>query len=78
MWQNSKLLFNFELHRIRSFQDLMWLLLMSDNPDEDSAKVVVMIAWAIWHNRNKVRHGGRKKSGKELISSFGEAVPSRI
>ena len=69
VWQNSKLYFNFELHRIWSFQDLMWMLLMSDNPNEDSAKVVVMIAWAIWHNWNEVRHGGRKKNGMELAHS---------
>ena len=47
----------------------MWLLLMFENPDEDSAKTVVMITWAIWHNRNEVRHGGRKKNGKELVHS---------
>ena len=48
---------------------MLWLLLMSKNPDEDSAKVVVMIASVIWHNWNEVRHGGRKKNGKELVHS---------
>ena len=42
---------------------------MSDNPNEDSAKVEVMIAWAIWHNWNEVRHRGRKKNGMELAHS---------
>nr|POE76014.1 hypothetical protein CFP56_04985 [Quercus suber] len=67
VWQNSKLHFNFERHRVRSFQDLIWLLLMSENPDVDSAKEVLMIVWAVWHNRNEVRHGGRKKNGSELV-----------
>ena len=48
---------------------MLWLLLMSENSNEDSAKAVVMIAWVIWHNRNEVRHGGRKKNGKELVHS---------
>nr|POF12076.1 hypothetical protein CFP56_08843 [Quercus suber] len=42
---------------------------MSDNPDEDSAEVVVIIAWVIWHNRNEVRHGGRKKTGSKFFHS---------
>ena len=44
VWQNSKLHFSLKQHRIQSFQGMMWLLLMSKNPDEDSAKAVVMIA----------------------------------
>lgn len=67
MWWNSKLHFNFELSKIRSFQDLMWLLLTLDNPNVDLAKVVVMTAWAIWHNWNEVRHGGKKKTGSDLV-----------
>lgn len=34
--------------------------------DEQAAKVVI-IAWALWHKRNVVRHGKEKKNGKSLV-----------
>ena len=55
------------LEGCRTFQDLLWTLLMVDEVGVDQVAKVVTIAWALWHNRNEVRHGGEKKNGKSLV-----------
>jgi len=42
--------------------DLLWALLMVDQRDDDKlAFVVTNIAWALWNDRNVVRHKGTRK-----------------
>ena len=41
--------------------------MMSDSHEDKDAELVVTLAWALWYNRNEVRHGGRKKSAEALI-----------
>lgn len=36
--------------------DLLWVLLMVDERDDDKSAFVVTIAWALWNDRNVVRH----------------------
>ena len=40
---------------------------MVDAVNNEQAVKVVTIAWALWHNRNVVRHGREKKNGKSLV-----------
>ena len=62
---------------------------MTDSYKEKDAELVVTIAWAMWFNRNEVRHGGgRKKSdvalfqwSRQYLQEFQEAnqlVPSTV
>ncbi|XP_075669801.1 uncharacterized protein LOC142639525 [Castanea sativa] len=41
---------------------------MVERTDIDVVAKVVCTAWAIWHNRNTTRHGGKRRHGKELVS----------
>lgn len=66
VWQCTKLKFHFDHSQVRSFVELLWLLLMSDTHGEDDAALAIKIMWSIWYNRNEVRHGGRKKRGSAL------------
>ena len=67
VWQCTKLHFHFEQSQVKSFLDLLWMLLMSDNFNEDAAALVVTIAWSLWYNRKEVRHGESKKNGSTLV-----------
>ena len=40
---------------------------MVDKVEEGKLAQVVMIAWALWCNRNEVQNGGKRKTGSELI-----------
>ena len=42
--------------------------MVGEHFDEDVTAKVVCIAWALWHNRNEVRNGGKKRNGKELVN----------
>ena len=41
--------------------------MMSDSHEDKDAELVVTLAWALWYNRNEVRHGERKKSAEALV-----------
>lgn len=41
--------------------------MMVEAIDDEQAAKVVIIAWALWHKRNVVRHGKEKKNGKSLV-----------
>nr|POF12388.1 hypothetical protein CFP56_52680 [Quercus suber] len=53
---------------VQSFQDLLWYMLTVERSDVDEVAKVVCIAWAMWHNRNESRHGGKRRSEAELRS----------
>ena len=40
---------------------------MIESFDEDKVALVVTIAWAMWTNRNSVRHGGTRKTPEALV-----------
>lgn len=50
-----------------SFQDVMWKLLMHEDVGEEHVAQVVTTARALWHNRNEVRCGRARKSGKQIF-----------
>ena len=53
--------------RVQSFQDLLWYMLTVEQSDVNEVAKVVCIAWAMWHNRNVIRHGGKRRSGAALV-----------
>lgn len=42
-----------------SFLDLMQYRIMEKKWDPGGMEKVVMVAWALWTNKNEVRHGGK-------------------
>ena len=68
VWQCRKTKFQFDQTRVNSlFHDLLWQILLTDSHEEKDVELVVTVAWALWFNRNEVRHGGRKKSAVDLF-----------
>ncbi|KAL4625553.1 hypothetical protein ACB092_05G034700 [Castanea dentata] len=67
MWQNSKWVFLVQSEHCSSFKELMWCLLMVNQPRFELAAKVGMCAWALWHNRNEVRLAGVRKAGYVLL-----------
>ena len=49
------------------FMDLMWRMVITDQVEEEKLARLVTIAWALWFNRNEIRHGGVKKDGKDVV-----------
>ena len=41
---------------------------MEDNADVVMVAKLECTAWAIWHNRNATRYGGKQRTGKEVVS----------
>ena len=67
-WECSKMVVSARSSRCQNFQDLMWLMMMEDQLEVDKIARVVTIAWALWHNRNKVRLGGARKSRMAIVN----------
>nr|POF25455.1 hypothetical protein CFP56_15447 [Quercus suber] len=51
-----------------SFHYFLWHLVMTDRVEETKIALIVTIAWALWCNRNEVRTGGKRKSGREITT----------
>ena len=49
------------------FMDLLWFLIFSRERDDGALTLVVTIAWVMWSNRNKKRHGGKVKTNQVVI-----------
>ena len=62
-WAASKLhLLPLDVH-IDYFQDLLWLEMMTSAAREEKCSQLVMIAQALWSNRNEIYYGGEGKIG---------------
>ena len=53
--------------KVLSFHDMLWTMLVDERQDVEMVAKVVCIAWAMWPNRNEVRHGGQRRNGKEMV-----------
>ncbi|XP_065637686.1 uncharacterized protein LOC136070942 [Quercus suber] len=53
--------------QLSSFKEIMWCLMMDENCAAESIELIVTCAWALWSNRNEIRHGGKRKDGRQLI-----------
>lgn len=47
--------------------DLLWYVVMVVKWDDECAEKIIMIAWAMWTNRNEVRNRGDRKLGQALV-----------
>ena len=50
-----------------SFMDLLWKMVIIDRVEEEMVARMVIIAWALWFNRNEIRLGGVRKAGKDVV-----------
>ncbi|XP_075645341.1 uncharacterized protein LOC142616354 [Castanea sativa] len=62
MWAISKLFPRNCAWPFLSYLDLLWFIVMVEQWDQDWVEKVVMVAWAIWQNRNEHRNRGKKKN----------------
>ena len=67
VWTCSKLVVPVDNDRIFLLLDLLWSMLVEDSKNVEIVAKVVCIAWAMWHNRNEVRHGGQRRNGKDMV-----------
>ena len=51
---------------IDSFQDMLWFEMMTNATGEEKYSRLIMIAWALWSNRNEILHGGEGKTGPTM------------
>lgn len=53
--------------QFRCIMDFLWFILMEAKWSCEDNAVAITIVWALWSNKNEVRHGGLRKNGKLLI-----------
>lgn len=58
VWKMSKLFFEQMTLQFSSFMDLMWYVVTVVKWENESVEKIMMVAWAMWNNRNKFRNGG--------------------
>nr|POE65564.1 hypothetical protein CFP56_71207 [Quercus suber] len=67
VWEVSKLFpLNSRVH-FYSFMDMLWYGVMEANWEQTKIEQIVMVAWAVWTNRNKLKVGGVKKSSQQVV-----------
>ena len=47
--------------------DVLWFVMMEEQWEQSRVEKVLMIAWAIWTNRNECKHKGVKKINQGLL-----------
>ncbi|XP_075650221.1 uncharacterized protein LOC142620796 [Castanea sativa] len=67
VWRATKLFSGLMNSPFSSFMDLMWYVIMVAKWGNEEVEKILMIAWVMWMNRNKARHGGEKKSSEALF-----------
>ena len=55
------------VHHFGSFMDMLWYVVMVAQWDHNGVEKLIVVAWAIWSNRNECRNGGVKKSCQALL-----------
>nr|POF17248.1 hypothetical protein CFP56_18364 [Quercus suber] len=67
LWSSSKLVFPIEFDQLNSFKEMLWCLIMDEKCSTENIELIVTCAWAMWNNRNTIRHGGTHRDGKMLL-----------
>ena len=70
VWLSSKLILPFEINPSWKFIDVMWKLQEWSDECLGLAEHTIMVCWAIWKQRNEVRHGGVRRDGLTIVRSF--------
>ena len=63
-WSEVGLNCNISPSTPKEFLDVLWI--MMDSQGEKDWELFAIVAWCLWNNRNKVRHGGARKIGKSI------------
>ena len=50
------------------FIDLVWYLIFRQHVGQDLLELIITIAWCMWYNRNRTRHGPQRHSLNEIIN----------
>lgn len=67
MWSLSKLVFSSVMDQLGSFKEILWCLMIDEKSSSENIELLVTCAWALWNNKNVVRHGGKRKDGRMLL-----------
>lgn len=51
----------------QSFMDFLWYIVMVVKWSNEDVALAIAIVWALWTDRNEIRHGGLKKNGKQIF-----------
>ena len=51
----------------RDFIDLVWYLIFRQHVGQDVLELIITIAWCMWYNRNRARHGSPRQSSNEIL-----------
>ena len=66
-WSNSKAVFPFSIGCSWSFIDVVWQMVHHKPIQSGFLERVISLCWEIWKNRNTIRNGGKRCSGKTLV-----------
>ena len=69
LWRVSKLFSGQMNLHFSSLMDLIRYMTMVVKWENDYVEKIIMIAWEMWTNRNKVRNGEDKKGSGALVNS---------
>ena len=67
IWEASGLPLDVRGIRYREFIDLIWHLIFVQHVGKELLELIVTIAWCMWYNRNKTRHGAPRQSSRDII-----------
>jgi len=49
------------------FMDFLWFSMFTQQYGDDTMELAMTISWVKWTNKNENRHGGRPKSGLDVL-----------
>ncbi|XP_065624659.1 uncharacterized protein LOC136065433 [Quercus suber] len=67
IWENSKLVFPFHIEPWWSFLDVVWKIMKCNASNSELLETTITICWEMWKNRNAVRNGGPRSTGKTIV-----------
>ena len=74
VWGVIFYLSNSDRMQFQSFMDLLWFLWDSQQCNDDTLSLAIVIAWAMWTRRNERRNGKKVFSGPMLIQWVGRYI----
>ena len=67
LWSSTKLVFPNVMDQLCFFKKMLWCLMMDKKSSLENIELLLTCVWAMWSNRNEVRHGGTRKDGRTLF-----------
>ena len=66
LWSSTKLVFPNVMDQLCSFKEMLWCLMMDEKSSPENIELFLTCVWAMWNNKNEVRHGRTRKDGRTL------------